>query len=184
MLRISLPFPLLALALTLTSPPAGAASSLYTDLYGKQCKLVASDKGSGSTTRQCKGVGGYSLLVHETNARSSVDIVTPGQQIYPLEYWEVVAPGPSYVGRKAEWRVERAGKRLVPTGLLVRLNAADPATQGPRHAPGALITAARIAHDGACVVYQSNAAPRQADARARAAAANPKLKCLGVFSSQ
>ncbi|MEJ7808328.1 MAG: hypothetical protein WKG03_20705 [Telluria sp.] len=34
------------------------------------------DRGSGASTLQCAGVGGYRLLVHEARAQTSVDIVT------------------------------------------------------------------------------------------------------------
>lgn len=172
---------LFASAVALLSIPAHAASSMYTDLYGKSCKIIELDKGSGASTRRCAGVGGYSLLVHEANAQTSVDIVTPGRAVYPLEYWEVVTPGLSRVGRKAEWRIEQRDGRMVPTALLVRLDTANPLTSGPRLAAGSVITAARIEADGACVVYQGNAAPKTADAAARSAAADPRRKCLGLF---
>lgn len=173
---------LIAAALALASVQADAAASLYTDLYGKNCRTIELDKASGAFTRRCGGVGGFSLLVHEARAQASVDIVTPRGKVYPLEYWEVVTPGLSRVGRKAEWRVENRKGRVVPTALLVRLDTANPRTEGPRVAAGAVITAARIAGDGACVVYQASAAPRSADARARSAAADTRRKCLGLFS--
>lgn len=173
---------ILASALTLCTVPALAASSVYTELYGKSCKIIERDRGSGATTRRCQGVGGYSLLVHEANAQTSVDIVTPARKVYPLEYWEVVTPGLSRVGRKAEWQVEKHQGRLVPRALLVRLDTANPAGSGPRIASGAIITAARIEQDGACVVYQGNAATKTADAKARGAARDRRRKCLGVYS--
>ena len=174
---------LLASAMALLSVPAHAAASLYTDLYGKSCKVIETDKGSGATTRRCNGVGGYSLLVHEANAQTSIDIVTPAQQVYPLEYWEVVTPGLSTVGRKAEWRVELRNGRAVPTALLVRLDTASEEASGPRIKEGAIITAARIERDGACVVYQGNGTAKTADAEARTAVQERVRKCLGVFST-
>lgn len=173
---------LFASTMTLCVHGAMAATSITTDLYGKQCRIVERDANGGPLTRRCPGVAGYSLLVHEANARSSVDIVTPDQRVYPLEYWEVVTAGPSWVGRKAEWRMERRGARRVPTGLLVRLDARSPVSEGPRIAPGAILTAARISDDGACVVYTGNAALKRADAQARAAASDRRRKCLGLPS--
>ncbi|MES2016133.1 MAG: hypothetical protein V4484_06515 [Pseudomonadota bacterium] len=93
----------------------------------------------------------------------------------------MLSPGLAHVGRKAEWRVEQRGGRMVATGLLVRLDTSNPATTGPRIAPRAILTAARIEPDGACVVYQANAAPKWTDAAARAAAADPHSKCLGLY---
>lgn len=175
---------LLASALALSSWPAHGAASLYTALYGNSCKTVEQDPGSGASTRQCAGVGGYSLLVHEARAQTSVDIVTPKGAVFPLEYWEVVTPGLSRVGRVAEWRVERRAGKVVPLALLVRLDTAYPAPEGPREAPGAIIAAARIAPDGACVVYQGDGALKTADAAARSAVMELGRKCLGVFSTQ
>lgn len=177
MLRICL----IASAMTLLSIPAQAATSLYSDLYGKSCKTIELDKASGAYTRRCSGLGGFSLLVHEANAQTSVDIVTPAGAVYPLEYWEVVTPGLTRVGRKAEWRVEQRGGRVTPTGLLVRLDTTNAVTSGPRVAAGSIITAARIHLDGACVVYQGNAQPSTADALARSAVADARSRCLGVF---
>ncbi len=174
---------LLASAVALSTIPAQAATSLYSDLYGKACKTIELDKASGANTRRCTGVAGFSLLVHEANAQTSVDIVTPAGAVYPLEYWEVVTPGLSRVGRKAEWRVEQRGGRVVPTGLLVRLDTTNPVLAGPRVAAGTILTAARIEADGACVVYQGNAQPSTADALARSAAADAASKCLGVFKT-
>jgi len=173
---------LLAGLLTLATTGADAATSMYTNLHGSSCKTIEHDKASGARTRRCPGVAGYRLLVHEANAQSSIDIVTPAGAVYPLEYWEVVTPGLSRVGRKAEWRVEKRGAKLVPVALLVRLDTSNPLAEGPRIAPGSIITAARIAHDGACVVYQGNAALRTADAAARSAADGRRRKCLGVLS--
>lgn len=172
---------LLGGAIALLTLPAQAATSMVTDLYGKNCSMVDLDKGSGATTRRCSGVGGYSLLVHEANAQTSVDIVTPARAVYRLEYWEVVAPGLARVGRKAEWRVEQRAGRVVPTALLVRLDTAKSPASGPRLASGTVLTAARIDADGACVVYQGDAAPKTADAAARRAAADRRSKCLGLF---
>jgi len=172
-----------ASAMTLLGTHAAAATSIVTDLYGKACKTVDTDPGSGANTRLCKGVGGYSLLVHEANAQTSVDIVTPANAVYPLEYWEVVTPGLSSVGRKAEWRVEHRHGKLVPVALLVRLDTANEETSGPRIKSGGIITAARIERDGACVVYQGNGALKDADASARGALLERQRKCLGLFSA-
>ena len=174
---------IVASALALLESHAAAATSLYTDLYGKACKTLETDKGSGAATRLCKGVGGYSLMVHEANAQTSIDIVTPASAVYPLEFWEVVTPGLSSVGRKAEWRMENRGGKLVPTALLVRLDTASEETSGPRIKPGGIITASRIMRDGACVVYQGNGNIKSADDTARSAVFDRQRKCLGVFSA-
>ena len=185
---------LLSLLLAFHAGRAGAATSLYSDLYGVHCRTV--ERSAGARTRRCEGVAGFRLLVHEVEATTSVDIVTPRGAVWPLDYWDVVTPGLARVGRKAEWRMARRGGALVPVALLVRLDTtpdtaavreapvsgprmSEPRGRGPRLAGGTILTAARIARDGACVVYQGNGALRSADAAARnAAAAAPR--CLGV----
>lgn len=175
---------LLASAITLLSVPAQAATSLYSELHGKNCKTVETDKGSGASTRLCRGVAGYHLLVHEANAQTSIDIVTPKNAVWPLEYWEVVTPGLASVGRLAEWRMEVRNGKQVPVALLVRLDTAGAETQGPRIAGGGgILTAARIDRDGACVVYQGGGNEKTADDAARRAVADRQAKCLGVFSA-
>lgn len=170
---------LFAALLALAAGSAQAATSLYSDLYGSHCKTIDVDRGSGARTRRCAGVAGYALLVHEADATTSVDIVTPRGQVWPLDYWDVVTPGLARVGRKAEWRIERRGAALVPVALLVRLDTANPRMSGPRMASGAILTGARIARDGACVVYQGNGALATADAAARSAVAG-RRPCLGL----
>jgi hypothetical protein len=172
---------LIASVLALTALPACGAASLYTDLYGKSCKTIEYDAVNGGSTRQCAGVGGFSLLVHEARAQASIDIVTPRGAVYPLEYWEVVTPGLSRVGRKAEWRVEERHGKVVPTALLVRLDTGNTILEGPREAAGSILTATRIADDGACVVYQGDGALKTADSTARNAVLESGRKCLGVF---
>ncbi|SHH12632.1 hypothetical protein [Massilia sp. CF038] len=166
-------------ALLLCSASHAGAASLYSDLYGSRCKTL--DAGHGGTrTRRCDGVAGYRLLVHEAEATTSVDVVSPRGEVWPLDYWDVVTPGLARVGRKAEWRMQRRGAQLVPTALLVRLDTASAPGSGPRMASGAILTAARIAPDGACVVYSGSATPATASAAANRAL-EKRRNCLGVL---
>ncbi|MES2900568.1 MAG: hypothetical protein V4723_12635 [Pseudomonadota bacterium] len=174
---------ILSAALVVAAGPAYGAASVFTDLHGKSCKTIEADRHSGASTRRCTGVAGYSLLVHEASAQTSIDIVTPQGRVYPLEFWEVVTPGYSYVGRKAEWRVGIRDGKLAPSALLVRLNTINSDFEGPRVAAGSILTASRIARDGACVVYQGDAGTRSADQQARSAAAHPASKCLGIYTA-
>ena len=175
-----------------TSPPAAGvastartgAAAITTDLYGKGCRALAAPPRSagasvnpGGSTRRCTGASGFALLVHENAGRSSIDIVAPGKQAWQLDLWDVVAPGLSQVGRKAEWRMA-AG---LPTALLVRVDSIDTSNMVyPRTATA--ITVARIDHDGACVTFKVDARVRGAEAQARKAAMDRSLKCLGAYS--
>ena len=169
----------LSLFSLMTLPPARAASasgvSAYSSLHGKACQTI--DTSAHGATRLCRGVAGYALVVYDNDDRSSVDIVAPDNSLYPLSYWDVVTPGYSTVGQKAEWRMEtRKGKR-VPTALLVRLSRLDP------RSPGEMIAVARIYPDGACVVFRGELLDTAVEAAARRAAVDPASKCLGYLNS-
>lgn len=168
----------LALTSTLAPLPAQAATtSVTTDLYGKSCRLVESQPRGASSTRRCAGARGYALLVHETEGRSSIDIVAPGKQAWQLDVWDVVAPGLSQVGRKAEWQMAGGA----PQALLVRVDTIDTSNMVfPRTSTA--IAVARIDGDGACIVFKVDANARGAEAEARKAAADRSRKCLGTYA--
>lgn len=168
---------LLACGLILAAPTIAKTTSIVTDLHGKACKLIESGQ-RGASTRRCPGAGGFALLVHENEGRSSVDVVAPGKEAYQLDFWNVVAPGLSQVGRKAEWFI---GARGVPSALLMRLDMVD---QSNLYYPkvNTTIAVVRIDADGACVVLTLNASGARAQGDAVAAAHDRSLKCLGSFN--
>ncbi len=103
----------------LASPTS--VESIYTDLSSAHCKTIEVDKESGSSVQKCTGVGGYSLLVEDADARQSVTVLTPGGKRHPLNYWQVITTAFSVVGDKAEWRVERKRGKIRPLALIVRV---------------------------------------------------------------
>lgn len=117
---------LIALVLAWQAPP-GTLSSVYTSLAPRDCATVGANKEVAGSTQRCGGVGGYSLLVEDADARVSVTVVAPGGKRYGLDYWQVVTTAFSNVGDKAEWRVARRGRRNVPVALIVRVNANEDA---------------------------------------------------------
>ncbi len=168
---------LLACGLILAAPALAKTTSIVTDLHGKACKVVESGQ-RGASTRRCPGARGFSLLVHEHEGRSSVDVVPPGKEAYQLDFWNVVAPGLSQLGRKAEWLL---GARGVPTALLLRLDIVDQSNlYYPKETTA--IAVVRIEVDGACVVATLDAAGKRAQAEAEGAAYDRSLKCLGSFN--
>jgi hypothetical protein len=96
--------------------------SVYTKLAGTQCKYLERDAETGSSVRKCPGIGGYHLLVLEDDARMSVTVVSPDRVEHPLNFWEVVTPAFSHLGKNAEWRVIKLNKKLQPIALIVRVN--------------------------------------------------------------
>jgi hypothetical protein len=115
---------LLALVLAWQSAP-GALQSVYTSLAARDCKTISTHEEGAQSTQRCPGVGGYGLLVEDFDSRMSVTVVAPGGKKYDLKYGQVITTGFSGVGEKAEWRVKRQGKRVVPVALIVRLNASE-----------------------------------------------------------
>ncbi len=100
--------------------------SVYTNLNTKDCKtLEQSDEGTGFYRGECPGIGGYKLQVTEGDIRQSIDVVAPNKKIYELDLTGNVSTAFSSVGEKAEWRVTRRGKTVVPTALIVRYNASE-----------------------------------------------------------
>lgn len=177
MIRSSLLAAAWALLCTVNASAASPAPTrTFTDLHGKHCQTLDTNPYGGS--RLCRGVAGYALVVYDADDRSSVDIVSPANALYPLAYWDVVTPGYAMVGQKAEWHLERRRGKPVPTALLIRL------TRLGTGSAGELIAVARIAHDGACVVYRGDLLDPATEAAARRAASDPASKCLGVLEAE
>jgi hypothetical protein len=100
--------------------------SVYTSLDDKSCKTLESEtEGTGWYRGECKGAGGYKLQVTEGDLRQSIDVVAPNKQKYELDFTGHVSGGFSSVGTKAEWRVSRRGKTVLPIALIVRFNASE-----------------------------------------------------------
>jgi hypothetical protein len=99
-------------------------SSLYTPLAEKQCKAIKGpDPQTNDYEGRCRGVGGYTLIVTEGDLRQNVTVVTPKGAKHSLELWDVISGGFSSVGAKAEWRMAKQDKKLVPVALIIRYNA-------------------------------------------------------------
>lgn len=87
--------------------------------YLQKCKIVARGELEEDLTRKCRGVHGYSLLLQESDARMSLDVVSPDGKVHPLDYWSVVSNEFSRVGTKAEWRLASRAGKTVPIALIV-----------------------------------------------------------------
>jgi len=98
-------------------------SSIYTDLNGAGCQTVESNQETDSLVLNCPGVGGYHLLVANDDSRMSVSIVSPGNEVHELDYWNVITKAFSNLGSKAEWRLVQRDGKVVPIALIVRVNA-------------------------------------------------------------
>jgi hypothetical protein len=104
---------------TSASDSSAAIRSVYTSLAEADCRLVEQNEETGDTTSRCPGTAGYALLLHDWDARMTIDVVAPGGRTHRLRYSGVVTSAFSSLGPRAEWRM-RDGK---PIALIVRVNA-------------------------------------------------------------
>lgn len=155
-----------------------ANTSIYTDTAFEKCKTVELDRETGSRVKSCPGVAGYKLLVEDSDNRMSVTVVTPQGAKHPLNYWDVITPGFSSLGSKAEWRVAKKEGKVVPVALIVRVNAVE----GPESRRSAsYLAVAKITADGICVtdkIRPSKTANEEARAAADASSAKGCLERL------
>ena len=96
-----------------------AIRSVYTSLADAECRLVERDEETGGISSLCPGTAGHVLLVHDYDARMTVDVVTPDGRTHRLRYSAVISSAFSSLGPRAEWRVRNG----TPIALIVRVNA-------------------------------------------------------------
>lgn len=143
---------------------AATLSSVYTDLSDKACKTLESDaEGAGWYKGQCKGVGGYQLILTEGDIRQSIDVVTPKGKTYRLDLIGKVSPAFSVVGAKAEWRVQKQGNKTTPIALIVRYNAAENHEDSSKNT--SYLVVSKITKEAICV---TDIVKPQADANTKA----------------
>lgn len=98
--------------------------SVYTSLRTKDCKENRSEPEDGVVyLATCKGVGGYSIVSLATEHSASINLIAPGGSEVGLDLRsQIASAAPSGLGDKAEWRIVRDGKSIVPTAMIVRVN--------------------------------------------------------------
>ena len=62
------------------------------------------------------------MLLHESDSRMSIDVVSPNGRASPLEFWKVVSREFSAVGERAEWRTAGDSAKGLPVALVVPLD--------------------------------------------------------------
>lgn len=146
--------------------------SLYTPLDTKQCRTIKTETtGAGDYEGHCRGVAGYSLVLLEGDLRQNVIVITPKGAKHSLDMWDVVSGGFSYVGPKAEWRMNKS-----PVALILRYTASeDP--EHPNRKTSYLVVA-KITPNEICVTDKISAGPKANDAARRAADTATTKPCL------
>lgn len=164
------------LAVAATSHGA-ALTTAYTPTVGKTCVSVSSNRETGDTVERCPGIGGYSLLVQNSDDRVSLSIITPQKTTLPLNFWDVVTPAFSTLGPKVEWKLETIKGKTQPAAIIVRVHTVDQTdVAAPR--PLSFLVVAKIESDMACVTAKIPAGQANANLTARAAASARDSACL------
>jgi hypothetical protein len=170
---------LLAILITLACAATAAAQanqSIYTNLDGRQCRTLESNPNeAGYYLGRCPGVAGYKLLVEEGDIRQNITIVTPRGQKNSLDLWSVVGSSFSFVGKKAEWRVQRRGGKVVPVALIVRYNLSNPEGSGK---DTSYLTVSKITANRICVTHKISPSANANEEARRAADSAANQPCL------
>ena len=125
-------------------------SSVYTDLSGSNCRTVKSNQETGSLEKHCGAFGSWSLMVLDDDDRMSVNVVTPDQKQYELNFWGVVTPAFSSLGSKAEWRVVKENGTSKPIALIIRINSTS--EQNGKRERQSYLAVSKITENEICVV--------------------------------
>jgi hypothetical protein len=164
---------------TVVSDPPAGIRSVYTSLAQADCRLLRQDEETGGTSSRCPGTAGHALMVHDDDARMSVDVVAPGGRTHPLRYWGVITSNFSSLGPRAEWRM-RDGK---PVALIVRVNAFEN-PEIPDRATSYLAVA-KITPREVCVTDRiPPTAPSANEAAQRAADSSASRPCMRDLADQ
>ena len=155
-----------------------AIRSVYTSLAEADCRRVEQNEETGDTTSRCPGTAGYALLVHDWDARMTIDVVAPDGRTHRLRYSGVITSAFSSLGPRAEWRM-RNGK---PIALIVRVNAFEnPDT--PSRATSYLAVA-KITPGETCVTDRIPPAANANEAAQRAADRSSSRPCMRDLAEQ
>jgi hypothetical protein len=158
---------------------ADTIRSIYTLLGEADCRLVERDEDTGEPTYRCPGTAGFSLLVHDWDARMTVDVVEPGGRTHRLRYPGVVTSAFSSLGPRAEWRM----RGTTPIALIIRVNAFEDPSVPDRTT--SYLAVARLTARGVCVTDRIPPTTANANEAARQAADQSASRpCMGDLAEQ
>ncbi|AXA84041.1 hypothetical protein DCD74_04415 [Lysobacter oculi] len=158
-----------------SSTSAPAVRSEYSSLAAADCTLQKRDAESGSTVYRCPGMDSFTLQMHDSDARMSLDVVAGDGKPQPLTFWSLANGAFSNLGPKAEWRY--APEAVSPQALVVRYEAYEQPEKPDLTTSYLLVV--KLAQSGSCLIGQVPPSPaqnEQARALADVAAERP---CLG-----
>lgn len=156
---------------------ANTIRSVYTSLGEAECRVVEQDEETGATSSRCPGTAGYALLVHDWDARMSVDVVAPGGRTHRLRYSGVITSAFSSLGPRAEWRMRNGA----PIALIVRVNAFEDPEAPDRTT--SYLAVAKITPREVCVTERIPPSANANEAARRAADQSASKRCMRDLGS-
>lgn len=153
--------------------------SVYTPLTDEKCKLIDSSDEGGYSLQSCPGILGYKLQVEDFDARMSMLVVDPADNVYNLNYSQCITGHFSELGNYAEWRTATVDGKEAPIAVIVRVYSQDPENVS-KHTP--YLAVAKISHDEICVTNRIKPGPKQNEEARRAADTAPTSTCLDTIN--
>ena len=98
------------------------AKSQFTFTSGTKCASVSRDRETGDTVKRCPGIGGFSLLILNSDDRASISVITPDKTTVPLNFWDVVTPTFSTLGPRIEWQMASVQGKQKPVAIVARIS--------------------------------------------------------------
>lgn len=163
---------------TAASDSAGAIRSVYTSLAEAECRLVERDEESGATSMRCPGTAGYALLMHDFDARMTVDVIAPGGATHRLRYSGVITSAFSSLGPRAEWRM----RGEAPIALIIRVNAFENPDTPDRAT--SYLAVAKITANAACVTDRIPPSANANEVAQQAADQSASKPCMRDLAEQ
>lgn len=118
--------------------------SIYTGTTPKDCKPTKESSDDGYVGL-CKGVGGYNLILLESDLRQTIDVIAPNKKETELKFWSNVSSGFSSIGEKVEWRM----KGKTPIAFIVRFKASENAEDSTKIT--SYLVVVKLAKSTACI---------------------------------
>lgn len=163
------------------SSQAASMTTQSTPTGGAECVNLSYDRETGDSVKRCPGISGLALIIHRSDDRASLSILTREKATLPLNFWDTVTPTFSTIGPQAEWQLETVHGKKRPVAITVRVDTVNQKdVASPR--PVSFIVVARIHDNEACVVGKIPARQANAAQAARALAIAPGSKCLPHIS--
>lgn len=102
-----------------------ANTTQYSELSGAQCNQTIIEEVTGSTADKCPAPNGYYLNVLYDDNRMSIDVITPDDRNFPLNYWDIISDGFSNITGQAEWRMAPNNGNSIPVALITQFDVTD-----------------------------------------------------------